>query len=183
MRVRENVGIAVACVAVLWAVYFIDLILPVDLRGFGIRPRTVHGLFGVIASPFLHSSFRHLLSNSIALVALLSISLIYSRKLTVEVVAMSILVGGGAVWLLGGRNSVHIGSSGVIFGLIGYLLTIGMFRREILALVVSCLVFFYYGWVLYSLFVVFPGISWSGHFFGFLSGVLAAWSTRSEATN
>jgi membrane associated rhomboid family serine protease len=178
MRVRENVEIALVCVALLWIIYFVDLFLPFDLRGYGIRPRSIDGLIGLAVSPFLHSGLRHLLSNSIALVPLLSISLMYSRKLTVEVVLGSALVGGGFVWLFGSSNTVHIGASGVIFGLIGYLLTIGIFRRELLALAVSFIVASYYGWTLFSLFIVLPGVSWSGHFFGFLSGVFAAWLTR-----
>ena len=180
MRIRENVEIAFACVTFLWTVYFVDLFLPFDLRSYGIRPRSIEGLFGLIASPFLHSSLGHLLSNSIPLAALLSISLTYSRKLTLQVVFTSALIGGGFVWLFGSRNTVHIGASGVIFGLIGYLLAIGLFRRELLALVVSLIVSFYYGWTLLSLLMVLPGVSWSGHFFGFLSGVLAAWVTRED---
>lgn len=181
MRVRENIEIASVCVAFLWIVHFIGLILPFDLRSYGIRPRTIEGLFGLIASPFLHSGWGHLLSNSIALAVLLSISLMYSRKLTLEVVLISALVGGGFVWLFGSRNTVHIGASGVIFGLVGFLLAIGLFRRELPALAVSLLISSYYGYMLFSLFVVLPGISWSGHFFGFASGVWAAWLTRGDA--
>ena len=180
MHVRKNVKIALVCVAFLWMVYFIGLILPFDLRSYGISPRTIQGLLGLIASPFLHSGLGHLVSNSLALAALLSISLMYSRKLTVEVVIISALLGGGFVWLFGSRNTVHVGASGVIFGLVGYLLAIGLFRRELLALVVSLVVFFYYGYTLFSLFVVLPGVSWSGHFFGFASGVFAAWLTRKD---
>jgi membrane associated rhomboid family serine protease len=183
MRIGENVRIAFACVGLLWVVYFVDLFLPFDLRSYGIRPRHVEGLVGLIASPFLHSGLGHLLSNSVALAALLSISLMYSRKLTLEVVVISALIGGGFVWLFGSGNSNHIGASGIIFGLIGYLLAIGLFRRELLALAVSLLVTSYYGYALFSLFLVLPGVSWSGHFFGFLSGVLAAWLTRSDTVS
>ena len=182
MRVRENVELALMCVTVLWIIYFVGLMLPFDPRSYGIRPRRVDGLVGLIASPFIHAGPAHLLSNSMALAALLSISLMYSRKLTLEVVIISALIGGGFVWLLGGGNTVHIGASGVIFGLIGYLLTMGLFRRELLALGVSLVVSLCYGSTLFSLFVVLPGVSWSGHFFGFASGVLAAWLTKGDIT-
>ncbi len=183
MRLRENLEIVTACVGFLWLVYFIDLFLPLDLRSYGIRPRSIEGLWGLIASPFLHSDFNHLFSNSIALAPLLSIALLYSRKLAFEAAFLSALIGGGFVWLFGAENTVHIGASGVIFGLIGYLLALGLFRRQLTAFVVSLIVFFYYGWTLLSLLVVMPGISWSGHFFGFLSGVLIAWMTRERAVS
>jgi membrane associated rhomboid family serine protease len=111
---------------------------------------------------------------------LLSASLIYSRKLTVKAVLVIVLAGGVCVWLLGRSNTVYIGSSGVIYGLMGYLMAVGLFRRELTALLVSLIVFLYYGGALPSLFLVVPGVSWSAHFFGFLSGVGAAWLTRYE---
>ena len=181
MRVFENLRIAFGCVALLWVVYFIGLFFPFDLRGYGIAPRNVHGLYGLVFSPFLHSGMSHLLSNSLALAPLLTVSLMFSRKLTLKIVILTAVIGGGLVWLFADGNTVHIGASGIIFGLIGSLLAIGLFRRELLALAVSVIVLFYYGWSLVSLFVVLPGVSWSGHFFGFTSGVLAAWLTREDA--
>ncbi len=180
IRIRQNIEIALLCVGVLWIVHFLGLILPHDLQAYGIMPRTARGLFGLATAPFLHAGLDHLLSNSLALAVLLSISLIYSRKLTLEVVVISALLGGGFVWLFGTENSVHIGASGIIFGLIGFLLAVGLFRSELLALVVSVIITFYYGYTLFSLFLVLPGVSWSAHFFGFASGVLTAWLTRRD---
>jgi membrane associated rhomboid family serine protease len=182
-QVKGNVGIALACLALLWVVFVIDTLLPIDLHVYGIRPRSVDGLVGLAAAPFLHGGLGHLISNSIALFPLLCASLAYSRIFTLEVAFITALVGGGFTWVFGAGNTVHIGASGVVFGLIGYLLTIGLFRRDLLALVISLMVSIYYGWAFFSLFIVLPGISWSGHFFGFLSGVFAAWlSKRIEAT-
>ena len=82
------------------------------------------------------------------------------------------------VWLVGRPETVHIGASGVIFGLIGYLMFLGLFRRNWKAVIISVVVTLFYGGALYSFLVYVPGISWSGHFFGFLSGVLAAWWVR-----
>jgi len=180
MRVGENAGIAFTCVALLWVIYAVNLVLPFDLRNLGIHPREIRGLFGLLFAPFLHRGVGHLLANSLALTVLLTISLTYSRKLTPVALLIMALAGGGAIWLFGARHTVHIGASGIIFGLIGYLMAIGIFRRELLALAVSLVVFVYYGWTLTSLFVVLPGVSWSGHFFGFFSGILAAWLTRGE---
>ena len=178
VQIGDNVEIAAICVALLWGVFFLSLVLPFDLRNYGIRPRSLSGLPGLLLAPFLHAGFRHLISNSLALAPLLFFSLEYSRKLTVEAVLSIALIGGGGIWLFGKSHTVHIGASGIIFGLIGALLAIGLFRREFLALVVSLVVASYYGWALSSLFVVLPGVSWTGHFFGFAAGIFAAWLTR-----
>jgi membrane associated rhomboid family serine protease len=89
-------------------------------------------------------------------------------------------LGGLAVWLFGSASAIHIGASGVVFGLVGYLLFIGLFRREWVALAVSAAVFFFYGGALLSLLQLTPGVSWSSHFYGFLAGVLAAWRTKTK---
>ena len=178
VQIGDNVEIAAICVALLWGVFFLSLVLPFDLRNYGIRPRSLSGLPGLLFAPFLHAGFRHLISNSLALAPLLFFSLEYSRKLTVEAVLFIALIGGVGIWLFGKSHTVHIGASGIIFGLIGYLLAIGLFRRELLALVVSLAVASYYGWALSSLLVVLPGVSWTGHFFGFAAGIFAAWLTR-----
>jgi membrane associated rhomboid family serine protease len=180
MKTRDDLEITFICLAFLWAICFLSMVLPFDLRGYGIVPRSVHGLPGLFFSPFLHSGVGHLFSNSLALAPLLFFALAYSRKLALKAVVFIALVGGAGTWLFGMSHTVHIGASGVIFGLIGYLLTIGLFRRNISALFVSVVVAFYYGWALSGLFVVVPGVSWTGHFFGFLAGVAAAWITRND---
>jgi membrane associated rhomboid family serine protease len=179
-KIADNLETTLICIALLWAVYFLNLVLPFDLRAYGIRPRSISGLSGILFAPFLHYGLGHLLSNSLALAPLLFFSLAYSKRLTLDALILIALIGGACTWLLGGPHSVHIGASGLIFGLIGYLLAIGLFRRELVALAVSLAVAFYYGWALFSLFVVLPGVSWAGHFFGFAAGVFAAWLTRSE---
>jgi membrane associated rhomboid family serine protease len=178
VQIGNNAEIALICVALLWGIFLLNLILPFDLRNYGIRPRSISGLPGLLFAPFLHTGVRHLISNSLALAPLLFVSLAYSRKLTLEAVIVIALIGGGGIWLFGKSHTVHIGASGIIFGLIGYLLAVGLFRRELLALIVSIAVASYYGWALFSLFVVLPGVSWTGHFFGFAAGVFAAWLTR-----
>lgn len=178
MKTAGNLQITFLCVAFLWAVYYIGFFLPFDPRVYGIIPRSITGLRGILFAPFLHAGFGHLFSNCLALAPLLFFSLMYSRKLTFEAVILIALIGGAGTWFFGRGHTVHIGASGIIFGLIAYLLTIGFFRRELLALVVSLIVAFYYGWVVFALFSVVPGVSWTGHFFGFAAGIFAAWLTR-----
>ena len=178
MKFRDNIIAAVIVLAIVWAVFILDTVLPGDWRMLGIRPRTISGLWGIIVSPFLHGGLYHILANTGALFVLLLLSLTYSRKLTVAAVVIIMLVGGGLVWLLGMPGTVHVGASGVIFGLIGYLIASGLFRRDIVALIVAAAVLILYGGSLLMGFVPMPGVSWMGHAFGFIAGVLAAWVLR-----
>lgn len=182
MKIGKNIQIALGVVAIVWLVYLLDLVLPTDLRQYGLQPRRIQGLWGIAFSPFLHANRPHILANTGALFVLLLVSLSVSRKLTVLAIFIVTLGGGGLVWLFGGGNTVHIGASGVIFGLIGFLIFMGLFRREWVALVVSIAILFFYGGTLFTLLTYVPGVSWEGHFFGFFTGLLAAWWTKGERT-
>jgi membrane associated rhomboid family serine protease len=164
--------------AILWAVYLVAIFLPAQLQYYGLRPREFEGIWGIVFAPFLHMNFRHLIANSGALFVLLTVSVSYDRKLTILAVIISGIVGGGLVWLFGTGSSIHIGCSGILFGLMGFLLFNGIFRKEWPALLISASVFILYGSALLSLFYYVPGISWSGHFFSFIAGILAAWWTK-----
>lgn len=174
MDLRKNINTAFQIVALPWLVYFLNIVLPIDLRTYGIRPRNVEGLWGIVFSPLLHGGLSHLIANTGALFILLIVSLSYSRRLTYRALLIIITGGGTLVWILGQSNSLHIGASGIVFGLIGFLIFLGICRREWKALIVSLSIGFVYGGTLLSLLVPTPGISWSGHFFGFLTGVMAA---------
>ncbi|MBU2551614.1 MAG: rhomboid family intramembrane serine protease [Proteobacteria bacterium] len=178
MKLGQNVIIALVVVAILWGVLIADWFLPLDLRRFGIRPGSSGIPWGVLFSPFLHANTAHLAANSGALFVLLILSLSFGRLPALEALTVIVLGGGGLVWFFGQRGTVHIGASGVIFGLIGFLIFAGLFHRNWKALILSLIVFFMYGASLLTLLVHTPGVSWSGHFFGFLSGVVAAWLTR-----
>ena len=178
MKIRQNLQTALAAVATLWLVYFIDFFLPIDLRLYGLRPRQIDSFAGIVFTPFLHIDLRHLIANSGILVVLLTVSLSFSRKLTLGALWIIVLLGGGLVWLSGKEGTIHIGASGVIFGLIGFLMCLGIFRRDWKALIVSLGIFLLYGGALRSLMIYVPGVSWTGHLYGFISGVLAAWWAR-----
>ncbi len=178
MKFFENIKTSLAIVALLWAVYFLNFFIPIEFRYYGIHPRNISLLWGILCSPFLHGNLPHLIANSSVLVVLLSVSLSFSRKLTFWAILIICIVGGGFVWILGSGNTVHIGASGVIFGLIGFLMFLGLFRHEWKALIFSIIIFFLYGGALFSLLQYTPGVSWSGHFYGFLSGIFAAWCLR-----
>ncbi|MGE0087223.1 MAG: rhomboid family intramembrane serine protease [Desulfococcaceae bacterium] len=176
--IYRNVQIAFGIIAILWTVHLADMVLPADLRVYGLRPRSQDGLIGIVCYPFLHNDFRHLIGNSGTLFILLIVSLSMDRRMTVFALLIIIFLGGAGVWLFGKPGSIHIGASGVIFGLIGFLLFIGIFRKNWKTLLFSIAVFLAYGSALWSLLLIQKGVSWSGHFWGFVSGVTAAWQMR-----
>jgi len=180
MKMKAHLKTAAMAVALIWIVFLVDTILPLDLRHLGIRPRHLGGLIGIPLAPLLHGSLNHIIANTGALFVLLLLTLAAAPRQAASAIAVIVFLGGVMVWLFGSGRTVHIGASGLIFGLIGFLVCIGLFRKEWTALAISLLVLVLYGGALMSLLIAAPGISWSGHFFGFLSGVLAAWWMRGD---
>jgi len=162
-------------VAVMWVVEVIDQISGGDLETHGIRPHQGDGLPGIAFAPFLHAGWGHLIGNTVPFVILgatIALSGLARVATTTLVVA---LVGGLGVWLFAPAGTDHIGASGIVFGYATYLMARGLYSRNLLHLVAGVLVLAVYGGTL--LFGVVPrdGISWQGHLFGGIGGVVAAW--------
>jgi membrane associated rhomboid family serine protease len=163
-------------VGLLWVLELVDsLLLHNALNGWGIRPREIGGLWGVLLAPLLHGGFAHLLANTVPLVVLGWLVMVRRLSDFFAVTAIVWLLGGLGVWLLGPPHSVHIGASGLVFGYLGYLLLRGFFERSFGAILLSIVVGLLYGGALWGVLPSRPEISWQGHLFGFLAGVLAAW--------
>ena len=169
---RDEVTSVIVFIAILWGVFLTDWILPADLTSWGLIPRTWSGLWGVITSPFLHANLGHLISNTIPLLILL-ILLCGSRARTWPTVIEIALLGGLLLWLFG-RTAVHVGASGLIYGLIAFLIVSGIREQRFVPLIVSVVVGFLYGGTLLSgvLPSVGTGVSWDGHLFGAIAGGL-----------
>jgi membrane associated rhomboid family serine protease len=170
-----------APVAVLWLVHLVNAVLGHGLDVFGVRPRSLFGLVGILGAPLLHVSWGHLLTNTVSLLMLGWILMIRNRRDFYVVGALSALTAGLGTWLIGAAHSVHIGASGVIFGLLGYLLSRGIFERKLWSILGTAVGLFFFGGALRGLFPGVAGISWESHLFGFLGGVLAARIASSPA--
>ena len=146
----------------------------------GLRPRDVHGAIGILTAPFLHAGWGHLAANSLALLLLLWVALGYSRRLTWAACGISSLTAGILTWLVAPSNTVHVGASGVIFGLVGFLLVNGVVRRGCLPLIIGVGVFVLYGGALTGMVpgMADPGVSWQMHLGGFIGGVVSSWGLR-----
>lgn len=159
----------------MWAIEIVDaVVFHGGLDRFGIHPRTLFGLLGIFFAPFLHGGFGHLIANTVPLIVLGLIIMQRRKRDLVYVSAASALVGGLGVWLIGSASSVHIGASILVFGYLGYLLSRGYFERRFWPIVGSIAVFLLYGGALFGVLPGQAGISWEGHLFGLLGGVLAA---------
>lgn len=158
----------------LWLVEIIDTLLQHGLDRFGIHPRDVDWVWGILFAPFLHGSFEHLISNTVPFLILGWLIMLRETKEFFIVSAITALSAGLGVWLFGGANTVHIGASGVVFGYVGFLLFRGYFERSLSSILLSIGVGVLYGGVLWGVLPLQAGVSWEGHLFGFLGGVLAA---------
>jgi membrane associated rhomboid family serine protease len=160
--------------ALMWLVEVVDTIDHHRLDSWGIEPRDVEGLRGVAAAPFLHAGFDHLIGNTIPFVVLgLAIALSGLARVAV-VTGLVMLIGGLGTWVFAPENTVHIGASGVVFGYASYLVSRGGFDRSLLELAMGALVVAVWGGALLASLVPHEGISWQGHLFGAIGGVVAA---------
>jgi membrane associated rhomboid family serine protease len=165
--------------AVMWALEVVDLLLwSVSLDMYGIRPRTLIGLRNILLAPWLHVGFGHLLANSLPFLVLGWFVTLYGMREFWRVSLVVALVSGLGVWLFAAPNTIHLGMSGVIFGYLGYLLMRGFFERSLPAIALALVTFLFYGGMLWGLVSWHSGISWLGHLFGFIGGLLAAYQTN-----
>ena len=172
-----------ALVALLWVIELLDLaLLGGALDGLGIRPRSPEGLVGIPLHPLLHLGFGHLALNTVGILLFGGLVLLRDPRDFWTAVALGTLVGGIGVWLFG-RPAIHVGASGVVFALFGYLLLTGWFDRSIGAVLLSVVVFLLWGSVLFGLSPARDGVSWEAHLFGFLAGGLTAWLRSRRRAN
>ncbi len=163
-----------ALVGVMWVAEIVDVVLGGRLDLLGIAPREADGLTGVVLAPFLHGGFGHLAGNTVPFLVLGAVVAIGGLARLLAVTAIVALVSGLGTWLFGADGSLHIGASGVVFGFAAYLVARGLFDRRLHYLAIGLLVAIVYGGTLLGRLLPSPGISWQGHLFGALGGVLAA---------
>jgi membrane associated rhomboid family serine protease len=158
----------------MWVSEIVDTALDHRLDGYGIEPRDADGLIGIPAAPFLHAGFGHLISNTIPFLAMGFVIAFRGAARVLFVTAIVALVSGAGTWLVAPEFTIHIGASGVVFGYATYLLTRGFFDRDLIEIVIGVAVGVIYGGVLLGGLIPEDGVSWQGHFFGAVGGIVAA---------
>ena len=166
--------VVTALAALMWVVEGIDQVAGGRLDRNGIEPRELDGLDGVVWAPFLHADFQHLIGNTIPFLVLgFAIALSGVARVILVTVIVAV-VGGLGTWLIAPSNTVHIGASGIVFGFAGYLVARGVFSRSPMQLLLGLVVVVVWGATLLQGLVPEDGISWQGHLFGAIGGVVAA---------
>jgi membrane associated rhomboid family serine protease len=173
---KGGLGVIVLALAAMWIIELVDSIVLDDrLEQNGIRPRSADGLDGILWAPFLHGGPTHVLSNTIPFAVLSALALTGGLRRYLKASALIITIGGALVWAFAiGSNENHIGASGWVFGLFGFLLAAAWFEKRPLSIAVAVIALFVYGGTILFGFVPRPGLSWEGHLFGFVAGLIAA---------
>lgn len=161
-------------IGVLWTVFILDAAFGLRLARFGLRPGSLPGLIGIATAPLLHGSFQHLLSNSIPLLVSMTATLYLYPASSMRVIPLLWLGSGAIAWFLGQAPSLHIGVSGLIYGLLAYVFMSGILRRDMRSVSVSLLVGFLYGSMIWGVLPIRPHMSWEMHLSGALTGLLLA---------
>ena len=159
--------------AFLWLIKIVESLSGLNLYQYGIQPGQLSGLFGIFLAPLIHSSYSHLFANTAPLL-ILGTALLYGYPKAAKIAIPVIYIATGiCVWLFA-RPSYHIGASGLTFGFMFFVFTIGAIRWDRRAIALSMIVFFLYGSMIWGIFPVESRISYETHFFGAISGVLLA---------
>jgi membrane associated rhomboid family serine protease len=170
------IGIVIALLALMWVLEIVDVVVDQRLDQYGIEPRDPDGLDGVIAAPFLHVGFGHLIGNTIPFLVMGVVIAFEGPLRLIGVTAIVAVVSGLGTWLVAPENTIHLGASGVVFGYATYLLARGWFNRRAGEIAIGAAVAVFWGGALLAGLEPQQGISWQGHLFGAIGGVLAAWA-------
>ena len=167
------IGYPILFVILIWLIFWIEFRFNVDLKSFGIQPRKIDGIYGIMLSPFLHLSLEHLINNSIPLFLLSSAIFFFYRTISWKIIFLGIFLSGLLTWIIG-RDSTHIGASGLIYVLISFIFFKGIISKNFNLMALSLIVVFIYGGTIWYIFPIKENISWEGHLSGFIVGIILA---------
>ncbi|SNS25502.1 rhomboid family intramembrane serine protease [Actinomadura mexicana] len=176
VRALASAVLILTVTAAMWMLEAFDYTTNGRLDRFGIQPRDVDDLPDIFTAPFMHAGFGHLTANTVPFLILGFVAAARGIAKFLAASLIVIVVGGLGVWFLSSANT--LGSSLLIFGFFGYLVGRGIFERRVPDIAIAVAVVAVYGTMLLGVLPSDPTISWQGHLFGLLGGVLASWFLR-----
>ncbi|HAT1132149.1 TPA: rhomboid family intramembrane serine protease [Corynebacterium striatum] len=180
-RIRTGISLAVGFLVVEWLVQITNfLIFGGALSNYGIRPLDFNGIWGIFTAPLLHANFEHLIGNSVPGAIFCFLIGLSGRKAWWEVTIITVLVAGIGTWLLGGPGTSHIGASSLVYGWLAYLIVRGLFNRSFSQTALGVVLGFAYSGLVWGVLPVYEGVSWQGHLFGAIGGVIAGMIITSD---
>jgi len=180
MQFSKNVlYIPLVYVCTIWIVYWVEINFSLNFTKYGILPRNLTGLKGVLFAPFIHSSTNHLFSNSMPLIVLIMALVYFYRDVYAKVLLFGGVFTGILTWVIA-REAFHIGASGIVYLLFSFIFFSGIIKKQYQLVAVSLIVIFLYGSMIWYVLPIKDGVSWEGHLSGFLIGIFFAFFYKSD---
>lgn len=176
-RFFKSFQLPILFVAILAIIKLFETVTLIDLGSFGVYPRDVRGMLGILTYPLIHGDWLHWFHNSIPLIVLGFLTLYSYRSVAHKVIPFIWIASGVGIWIFA-RSNFHIGASGVVYGLAFFLAFSGLFRKDIKSVALALFIVFWYGSMIWGVLPLKQGVSWEGHLFGALAGVYAAYRYR-----
>ncbi len=174
-QTQAHLMLLFSVLGILLLIHIINVSLNYRLLILGIYPRKPWGLIGIICSPFLHGNFNHLFFNAIPLFVLMDFMLIYSQK-TWAIATISIMFISGLLTWIFGRKAIHVGASAVITGYWSYLVFNIYQQTSVTSIILGVICLYYFAGIFFGIIPNKKGVSWEGHLFGFIGGIITAWA-------
>lgn len=162
----------------LWIVHILKLSLDLPMGNYGLMPRDVDGAIGILTSPWIHGSLQHLMSNSVPLFLLSMMIILFYPRVAFRSIVLIYVITGIFVWLFARGGVIHIGASGVVYGLVSFVFWSGVFRRNIRSIILALVVTLLYSGYFMGILPNQKGISWESHLCGGIVGIIVAYWMR-----
>ena len=173
MKIGRSYVIPLRFVLLMWVVFFLSLISPVNFDRLGIYPRTLRGLPGIIFAPFIHGNLIHILSNTLPMLILGLVLFMFYDLVAPRVFFQGYFITDVLVWIFA-RPAYHIGASGLIYCIASFLIFFGLFRKDLKSIIISVFILLLYGGLVYGILPAQPGVSWESHLLGGITGFALA---------
>ena len=166
-------------VLIMWIVKIIEYYFNFSFSSYGIFPRDISGVKGIVFFSFIHQDLKHLLSNTYPILILGSLLFYYYKKVGLQIFFCLFFISGIWLWAIG-RSNYHIGASGMVYALASFIFFSGIMKKQTKLAAASLLVIFLYGSMIWGILPIYEGVSWEGHLSGLLAGFLVAIFFKSE---